>query len=142
MVDDGKDSIGDTPVSTSRSYATDGGVTDDDLAVVVDVLDDPYTRTILLQTVDEALSADELVDEIETSRSTVYRRIRRLVELDLLKETQELNPDGNHFNTYRARLDRVTINLGTDSFEIDIDRRTVEDDAVDRLNRLYERLQE
>ncbi|WP_132059332.1 ArsR family transcriptional regulator [Halorussus amylolyticus] len=114
----------------------------DDVATVVSVLDDSLARSILVRTANRALSADELVEGSESSRTTVYRRIRRLVELDLLTESQELDPDGHHFNTYRARLDRVTIDLGTNGFDIDVDRQVVEDDAVDRLNRLYERLQQ
>lgn len=141
MVDDGEADPGDARVSTSGSDAADDGA-EDDLDAVVDVLDDPHARAILVRTADGALSADELVDASEASRSTVYRRIRRLVELDLLTESQELDPEGDHFNTYRARLDRVTIDLGTDSFHVEVDRRAVEDDAVDRLNRLYERLQQ
>jgi DNA-binding transcriptional ArsR family regulator len=112
----------------------------DDLATVVSVLDDPQARAILERTVDGPRSADDLVAASDASRSTVYRRIRRLVDLALLEESQELDPDGHHFKTYRARLDRVTVDLGADGFAIEVDRRTVQDDAVDRLNRLYERL--
>ncbi|WP_277553271.1 winged helix-turn-helix domain-containing protein [Halobaculum limi] len=112
----------------------------DELASVAAVLDDPHARAILVHTARAALSADDLAERIDGSRSTVYRRARRLVELDLVAESREIDPDGNHFTTYRARLDRVTIDLDTDGFAIDVDRRPIEDDAVDRLNRLFERL--
>lgn len=112
----------------------------EELSSVVAVLDDPHARAILVHTAREALSADELVDRIDGSRSTVYRRAQRLAALDLVAESREIDPDGHHFSTYRARLDRVTIDLDGDGFSIDVDRRPVEDDAVDRLNRLFERL--
>ncbi|WP_313692074.1 ArsR family transcriptional regulator [Halorarum halobium] len=111
-----------------------------DLDTVAAVLEDPYARSILVGTADVSRSAEELIADTDASRTTVYRRLQRLVELDLVAERQELDPDGHHFKTYRARLDRVTIDLDGDGFEITVTRRPVEDDAVDRLNRLHERL--
>lgn len=140
MADDGDPGSDDARGSRPGVDAAGGDDGDgDDLATVVSVLDDPYARAILVWTVDAARSADELADAVDASRSTVYRRVRRLVDLDLLAESQELDPDGHHFTAYRARLDRVTVDLDADGFDIDVDRRAV-DDAVDRLNRLHERL--
>lgn len=110
------------------------------LVSVVAALDDACAREVLVLTADRARAADELAARTNASRSTVYRRINELVDLGLLAESQELDPDGNHFNTYRARLERITIDLHEDGFEISLDRRDVEDDAVARLNRLTERL--
>ncbi|MFC7068168.1 helix-turn-helix domain-containing protein [Halobaculum lipolyticum] len=112
----------------------------DEVASVAAVLDDAHARAILVNTAREPLSVDELVERVDGSRSTVYRRAQRLAELDLVAESREIDPDGHHFTTYRARLDRVTIDLDGDGFAINVDRRAVEDDAVDRLNRLFERL--
>jgi len=117
------------------------GPSSEDLATVVSVLNDQYTREILVSTTDRALSAEQLIEQSDASRPTIYRRLRRLVDLDLLVERQELDPNGHHFKTYRARLDRVTIDLDADGFTTRVARSTVEDDAVGRLNRLYERLQ-
>lgn len=139
MTEDGEQDAG-TSSESGGAPADPPDDTADELATVVTVLDDPRARAILRRTTDSALSADELVDASDASRSTVYRRIRRLVELDLLAERQELDPDGHHFKTYRARLDRVTIDLDSEGFEIGVSRRPVQDDAVDRLNRLFERL--
>ncbi|MFC7136683.1 ArsR/SmtB family transcription factor [Halobaculum litoreum] len=126
-----------------REEGDTGEVADDatdELASVAAVLDDPHARAILAHTAREPLSADELVDRIDGSRSTVYRRAQRLVALDLVAESREIDPDGHHFSTYRARLDRVTVDLDADGFTVSVDRHPVEDDAVDRLNRLFERL--
>jgi hypothetical protein len=112
----------------------------DALVSVVAALDDPCARAVLVLTADRARSADELAAQTDASRATVYRRINDLVDLDLLTESQELDPDGNHFKTYQARLERVTIDLNPDGFELHLERREVEDDAVARLNRLTERL--
>ncbi|MFC7098461.1 winged helix-turn-helix domain-containing protein [Halobaculum marinum] len=116
------------------------GVGDDELGAVVGVLDDPHARAILAETARSARSVDTLAERIDGSRSTLYRRVQRLVDLDLLAESQEIDPDGHHFSTYRARLDRVTVDLDDDGFTVAVERAPVEDDAVDRLNRLFERL--
>lgn len=126
-------SVGDPPADPSEGVPAA-------LVSVVAALDDACAREILVLTADRPRSADELAAQTDASRSTVYRRINDLVDLDLLTESQELDPSGNHFKTYQARLERVSIDLTENGFEIRLERRKIEDDAVARLNRLTERL--
>jgi len=107
-------------------------------ATLGELLEDEYTRTILAETSVEPLSATELAERCDASSPTIYRRINRLQELDMLDEQQTLNPDGHHYRRFSARLERVTIELRDGAYEVSVDRTT--DDAVDRFTELYEGL--
>lgn len=118
----------------------DTGTADDDIGVVADVLANHCARELLVYTAREPLSADELVARADASRTTVYRQLRRLTDAHLVSASTELDPDGHHFERYRARLDRLTVDLSANGFSVEIARRPPADDAVDRLERLFERL--
>lgn len=106
---------------------------------VLELLDDPYARAILIETREKPLSAEALSEIIDASRSTVYRRIERLREQDLVLVEQRIDPEGNHYEAYTARLERVTIELTDDGFVTNIDRAE-EADPADRFTRLYEEI--
>ncbi|MFD1641699.1 ArsR/SmtB family transcription factor [Halohasta litorea] len=107
-------------------------------ATLGELLEDEYARSILAETSVEPLSATELAERCDASSPTIYRRINRLQELDMLDEEQTLNPDGHHYRRFSARLERVTIELSDGGYEVSVDRTT--DDAVDRFTELYEGL--
>jgi len=108
------------------------------LSDVLSLLDDDHARTILVETTVEPMSAQELAERCDVADSTIYRRIDRLREYDLLVETQQIDREGNHYKQYRARLDHVTIDLDSDGFSIELAR--VDEEPVDRFRRLYEEL--
>jgi predicted transcriptional regulator len=112
---------------------------DSDLDDVVDLLDDEYARAILRATSVQPLSADELSEQCDMSPPTVYRRLDRLQEQDLVAAQQQLDPDGHHYEVYAARLSRVTIDLDRGEFDLDVER--TEQDAADRFTELFETLQ-
>lgn len=105
---------------------------------VGELLEDEYARRILAETSQESLSADELAERCDASSPTIYRRINRLQEFDVLHEQQTLNPDGHHYRCFSARLERVTIELQDGSYTVSVDM--ADSDAVDRLTTLYEDL--
>ena len=111
---------------------------DDQVADILSVLEDQYTRTILMETSIEPMSAQKLADRCDVADSTIYRRIERLQEHDLIAESQVLDPDGHHHKEYRARLDHVTVDLERGKFSVDVAR--LKEDPVDRFTRLYEGL--
>lgn len=111
---------------------------DADDADVVALLDDEYARAALLLTYREELSADDLADRIDAAPSTVYDRLSRLTDHDLVAERQQIDPDGHHRKTYRARLDQVVAELTTEGFELRIDREPT--DPADRLTAAFEDL--
>ena len=108
----------------------DGSVRD-----IVALISDDYAWAILEATREEAKSADVLSEVCDADPSTVYRRIERLEEADLLVAQQQLNPDGNHYKTYRARLAAVRLTLGEEGFDVDVERT---ESPADKFTRLYE----
>lgn len=119
-----------------RSGGTTGDAT---VADVAGLLDDEYARDILAATSEEPLSADELADRIDASPPTVYRRLDRLRELDLVVAERQLDPDGHHYEVFSAQLARVEVELDDGEYAVSIERR--ERDAADRFTELFEGLQ-
>jgi len=112
-------------------------MSDEDLAAVASLLEDDYAREILAHTSVETHSATELAEACGASEPTIYRRLEELTEHDLLEVDQQLEPDGHHFKTYRANLQRVTVELDDGEFTVEITRVT---DPADRFTKLYDEL--
>jgi predicted transcriptional regulator len=112
---------------------------DDEEAAVLSLLDDEYARRILIETSQKPMSADALSERCDASPPTIYRRIDRLDEHGLLDEQQEMDPDGHHYKTYSARLERVTVDIEDGGMAVDV-YLADEEDGADRFTRLYERL--
>lgn len=105
---------------------------------VGELLEDEYARSILAETSTEPLSAAELIERCDASSPTVYRRLERLEEFDMIESEQALDPDGHHYQRFSARLERVTIELTDGSYQVSVDR--TEEDAVERFTKFYEGL--
>lgn len=112
----------------------------DDVGQVAELLANTCAREILVRTAREALSADELAERCDASRTTVYRQLERLEAADLVVGAVQFDPEGHHFERYRASLDRVTVDLDTDGLRVTVDRTEPANDAVDRLEGLFDRL--
>lgn len=110
----------------------------DDGGDIYGLLDDDYARRILVETYEDPRSAEALSDACDASESTIYRRVERLRERDLLEGIQRLDPGGHHHEVFAARLERVTVELTEDGFVVEVDRR--EEKPADRFTRLYEEL--
>lgn len=106
-------------------------------ADVFALLDDEYARGILLATNTKPMSVPQLSTELEASRSTVYRRIEQLEELDLLSESTKVDEDGHHHGVYEAKLNRVVVKLGEDEFELTVTRS---DHPADKFTAIWEDL--
>jgi predicted transcriptional regulator len=104
-----------------------------DTETIAELLADDCARTILVETKDEACSAAELSDLAGVSEPTVYRRLERLREHDLVVEEIRPVTDGKNYKTYQARLDGVDIDLDPDGFTAEIRRR---ERMADRFTRL------
>jgi len=102
---------------------------------VVDLVSDDYAWQILAETREEDRSAETLSETCNADPSTIYRRIERLEEEDLLEAEQQIDPGGHHYKTYRANLDAIHVHLDDDGFTVDVDRR---EPPADRFTRLYE----
>lgn len=116
--------------TTEVTMADDGSAKE-----VVDLVGDDYAWQILAETREEDRSAEALSETCNADPSTIYRRIERLEEADLLEAEQQLDPGGHHYKTYRANLDAIHVHLDEEGFTVEIDRR---EPPADRFTRLYE----
>lgn len=91
-------------------------------ATVADVIADDVASGILRETYDDARSAQELAEILETSPPTVYRRLEDLRDGDLVDASTRPDPDGHHTDVYRANVDRIVVHLDADGFTVEIDR--------------------
>jgi predicted transcriptional regulator len=105
---------------------------------VYSLLDDEYARRILVETYEETRTASALSEACDASEATVYRRLERLRQQDLVESVQQVDPQRGPQEVYAARLDNVSIDLTADGFEIEV--TYVDETAADRLTRLYEEL--
>ena len=103
---------------------------------LLSVLDDEYAQRILMETDQRPMSAKHLAEACDASLPTIYRRIDRLSELDLVTERPEFRDEGRHYSVYEATLDRVVIEL--DEGELGASMTTEPTDAADRFTEMWE----
>lgn len=109
---------------------------DSDVREISALLKDEYAHDILIHTSKQEMSAPQLSEACNASVSTIYRRIERLQQYDLLDEHLQLDKDGHHYKTYTARLERIEIELEDGEFKLNVTYR--EEDAADRFTDLFE----
>lgn len=100
-----------------------------------DVLSDEYTREILAAASVEPMAARELVDRFDISKPTVYRRLDRLEELDMIAEEMRLDPDGNHYRVFTATFRGAEIALDDGRYDVTVH---LGEDVGDRFTRLWD----
>ena len=102
------------------------------------LLDDEYARAILAATSQRPMSAPTLAEVCDASRPTVYRRIERLKEHDLVSETVVLDgDDGHHRRVYEARFSGLSVTLVDGEYRLSVDRRE-RDHPADRFTDMWE----
>ena len=106
-----------------------------DPEALADLLGDECARTILVEAKKEPRSAAELSDCAGVSEPTVYRRLERLREYDLVSEDIQPVTDGKNYKLYRTELDGIELDLSEDGFEITVSRR---ERMADRFIRFVE----
>lgn len=102
---------------------------------LAELLGDECVRAILVEAKREPCSAAELSDRVGVSEATVYRRLDRLQEYDLVTEDIEPVPGGKDYRRYRTRLDGIELDLDEDGFEVTVSRR---ESMADRFTRFVE----
>lgn len=111
---------------------------DPDIETIAGLLEDRTVRTILTETSQEPMSANTLKEHCEASGPTIYRRLERLREADLVVEGTRPDPEGGHHRTvYEPNLDRISIELADGSLSVQITRR---EGMADRFTRLVEEM--
>lgn len=75
----------------------------------LDVLGDATCREILRNTSSEPLTARELVEQCEESRSTVYRKLGKLTENGFLSPSNRIQTDAKNATQFEAAIDSVHV---------------------------------
>lgn len=89
-------------------------------AVLLELLGDEYTRTVLGAVVDQPLSGTEVAERTSVSKPTAFRRLNRLADANLVTVRRQIDTEnGHHHKVYEARLDTLEVDLDEvlDSFE-------------------------
>lgn len=81
------------------------------------------------------MSAKELSTACDASLATVYRRVDELETTGLLATETEYDPDGDHFEKYRAAVDRVGVAIEDGALSMELSSA---DDRADRFTRAWE----
>lgn len=114
---------------------SDISLSEEQLTTIADLLADEYAKAILEEISSEPMTIPELTTHLDASRTTVYRRIQTLSELDLVESQIRPEPGGTDATAYAATLSEINIALESGSFEAEVKR--TDTDAVDRLNQLW-----
>jgi DNA-binding transcriptional ArsR family regulator len=101
---------------------------------VLAAVEDEYARAILGAVAAEPLSGPELVDRLDASKPTVYRRLSTLEELELVATRVEPDDGGHHKSVYVAAVDAIHVHVEPRSVAVEVDRQA--EDAVDRFRQL------
>mgnify|MGYP002760897779 CR=1 FL=1 len=104
------------------------------------LLDDEYARSLLSATSHEPMTAPELSSQCEMSKSTVYRRLNKLEEYDLVTAVHVPDADGNHKKQYEAQLDELVVSLSDGEFELNLQTTTRTQEFADAFTNLWEGL--
>lgn len=108
-------------------------------ADVFDVFGDRLARQILVLASERRVSADDLAEQLDVSAPTVYRRVNALSEYDLLAERQQLDVDGNHYQTFETAMKRVTLEIEDGGYTVDLQLRRR---LADRFESFWSALEE
>jgi DNA-binding transcriptional ArsR family regulator len=104
---------------------------------VLDLVGQYDTRRLLAHARREPLSARELADRCGMSLSTVYRRTDALSERDLLDEQTQPDRDGNHYRTFEASVERISMIVEQGAFGVDVQYRR---DLTDKFEAFWQDL--
>ena len=111
---------------------------DPDLETVAGLLEDKTVREILTRTSEEPMSARRLKDHCDASGPTIYRRLERLREANLVVEQTRPDPEGGHHRqVYAPNLNRIIVDLDAGTLSVQIRRRET---MTDRFTRLVEEM--
>jgi len=91
---------------------------------LLDALGDADCRAILEATSEEALTAAEVSETVDLPKSTTYRKLETLSELDLLEEGTRIRRSGKHATEFSRRLEDIYLTTtGSGGIELRVSRQ-------------------
>ncbi len=104
---------------------------------IIEYLADKCTRKILGLTKKKEYSAIELSDELNTSISTVYRKLKLLEQAGLIRHVKTvINLTGNEEKYYRCIIREVKVLFKGDELSVSLEK----EDYSDKYVRFWKRL--
>lgn len=109
---------------------------------MLSTLGDEPTRAII-EALSEPMTANELADACDIPLSTMYRKLDRLSEADLVSESTEIRRSGQHTTRYARDFTEITVWVSDDDeLRTAVDRPTKAETADQRLEELWTKLRE
>ncbi len=102
----------------SDSLDEGGAMADGD--EILSLVSDEYAQRILDALGEEPLAARELVNRLDASRATVYRRLNRLESTGVVESSMTIHPEGHHRKEFRITVERMDLTFGSDGVMIDV----------------------
>lgn len=87
---------------------------------IFDVLADATVRAILIATNAKNRSVKDLDNELDTSQSSIYRRVDIMADYGLLVEQMKVDKDGHHYSVYMPNFEKIDIRLEGDEMIVTV----------------------
>lgn len=100
-------------VGTGASIVTDGEI--------LEVLGDECARQVLAAGADAPVTVEDLVEICGVSASTVYRRLRQLEALGLMRSDTDIRSNGGNRSVYITDVQRLELAVSPDGLDLSID---------------------
>ena len=88
---------------------------------ILRLISDQCTREIINVISSEPRSAVQISKELNTEISTIYRRLHKLEEYDLLQTTFQITPDGKKSFYYKSKLNSVNASYQEGKFNVSLE---------------------
>ena len=107
---------------------------------VLDTLGDESTRAII-EALSEPMTANELSEACDIPLSTMYRKLDRLADADLVRESTEIRESGQHTTRYARDFTEVSVWVDDEEELVTtVERPAVEQTTDQRLEELWTEL--
>lgn len=113
---------------------------DPELTTVLGALCDDDCRAIA-ETVEGAMTANEVSEACDIPLSTTYRKLDTMAEATLLEESTEIRTDGRHTSRYRLAFEDVLLSV-TDEGRLELTITRPARTADERLASLWSEVRE
>lgn len=102
---------------------------------LLDAIGDRQARRVLASTDPGPRSAKEIGEQLDLSLPTVYRRLDRLEELDLVTSRTFVAENGNHYEVFECNFDSAVVSLEEGEYDVYVNRT---ESISDRFSGLWD----